>query len=78
MNRMISTIVESYLQELILCFPLFGEIPLRQTRNQFADEETTERSDDLTKVTDEDDKSILKSLRSSTFTRKPQKIQSYH
>ena len=77
MNRMISTIVESYLQELILCFPLFGEIPLRQTRNQFADEETTERSDDLTKVTDED-KSILKSLRSSTFTRKPQKIQSYH
>lgn len=77
MNRMISTIVESYLQELILCFPLFGEIPLRQTRNQFADEETTERSDDLTKVTDED-KSILKSLRSSTFTRKPQKIQSYY
>lgn len=77
MNRMISTTVASYLQELILCFPLFGEIPLRQTRNQFADEETTERSDDLTKVTDED-KSILKSLRSSTFTRKPQKIQSYY
>lgn len=75
---MVSTTVESYLQEIILYFPLFGETPLRQTRNRFADEETTERSDDLTKVTDVDGKSILKSLRSSTFTRKPQKIQSYY
>ena len=75
---MVSTKVESYLQEIILYFPLFGETPLRQTRNRFADEETTERSDDLTKVTDVDGKSILKSLRSSTFTRKPQKIQSYY
>lgn len=53
-----------------------GKAPLRQIRNRFSEEETIETASDLTKLTDGEYKAILMSLRTGTFTRKPQKVDS--